>query len=241
MKTSHELDRAGLQTSVWELNCLSSFCKRASCCSGACAEHSEAADWSDPDEGGGRVSPSLWRVKGLKNSLQLKNGCYDCYVCRIICCGSLLCSLSLGFSLSSGEMLSSELSVCRRWKVIFAYGIFSVQVSAKFLQNFLPHSPSEVLPYALVLDCTDRSSSKCSLHGVMGLLEQWVSDFVRRWNGSVHCHSDASVSRTRWLCWGHCPQIRCASLGSVEGCLWDVYVLFSSPPASILKTVKGSN
>lgn len=77
-----------------------------------------------------------WKV--LRSALQFKNGCYDCYVCRIICCGSLLCSLSLGFSLSSGEMLSSELSVCRRWKVIFAYDIFSVQVSAKFLRNFLP-------------------------------------------------------------------------------------------------------
>lgn len=73
--------------------------------------------------------------------------------------------VSLSFSLSSGEVLSSELSVLRRWRVIFAYGIFSVKVSAKFLQNFLPlktfylyipRPAREVLLYTLVLGSMNR-------------------------------------------------------------------------------------
>lgn len=138
MKRNTELDTAGLKASVWELNCLSSFCKRASCLE-ACAEHlGLLAELILMCGEAGLQNP----VEVERTALQLKNGCYDCYVCRIICCHSLLCSFSLGFSLSSNVKLRTNCLYAEAER-IFAYGILSVQVSAKFLQNFLPlHSSS---------------------------------------------------------------------------------------------------
>ena len=51
------------------------------------------------------------------------------------------------------------------------YSVFkSVPSFSKTFYLYVPYPPNEVLPNALVLSCTDRSSMS-SLYGVMGLLD----------------------------------------------------------------------
>lgn len=188
----------------------------------------------------------LWRLEGQKNFFAVQERLLW-YECRTICCSAVLCGLSLNFSLSSGEVLSSELSVLGKWRVIFTYGIFSVKVSAEFLQNFLPlHSSSckwgtsICLGTGLYEQIIQIQSELCD--GSLGTVGQWFcpgdgmtlnatfSDMMYpRLNcGDIEITTQRSDECMSWLCWGIFVGPLC--------------VVFppSHPAMSILKTDKSS-
>lgn len=108
-----------------------------------------------------------WKVR--RTSLQFKKGCSGSYVEPFAVVHSSVVSLS--FSLSSGEVLSSELSVGGGSFFHVAYSVSkSVPSFSRTFYCYISHLASEVLLHltVLVLGYMNRSY-KSSLSCVMGL------------------------------------------------------------------------
>lgn len=166
-----------------------------------------------------------WKV--LRTALQLKTGCYD-YVCRTICCGSLLCNLHLALIWWNVKLQSCMQKVKGRLCIWDIQCPGQCQVSPKLSASafLILQVRCFHMPWYWVV-CIGH-------HPHVVFTVWWVS-----WSsGSVILSGDGMTVHTAivvqvcpglWLCWDHCPQIRCVctSLGSVEGCLWDLFVCYS--------------